>query len=98
MRPTITIEIPEDAWEPAHEDNEEEGERADDRLITTIVINRTPMHLEAWAVENDGDNIQQHPAYPDDLSNLASAVGADGHFDTTTINGRDYVLVASPHC
>lgn len=89
------ITIPDDAWEP----NTALGDgRA--RLLTKLTINGVPLHLEAWALEDeeDEDGVRHALVDDDDLDRLVEAVGADGPFRTLEIGGRDYVLVATPYC
>lgn len=55
------------------------------------------MHVEAYAVERD-DDMQIWTTNADELSAIYAAVGADGGWQTVTINDRDYVLIATPYC
>jgi hypothetical protein len=92
--PDVAITVPEDAW---RESDGEDDPRA--RLRVRLLVNGTRMHLEAWAVaEDDEAGTQEHPASPDDLQALGAAVGASKPFTTTVIQGRPYVLVATPQC
>jgi hypothetical protein len=88
----FAIEIPDSAWQP--------NDGLDDataRLRVTLTVNGYHLHLEAWKVSYH-DDLQVHDAYPDDYDNLHAAVGADGWFGTITIEGSDYILLASPYC
>lgn len=67
------------------------------RLLGTIVINGCDLHLEALAVSRDGD-MQIWSTDAGELSALHDAVGAGGPWQTVTINGREYVLIATPYC
>ncbi|HEY1292853.1 MAG TPA: hypothetical protein VGJ60_07240 [Chloroflexota bacterium] len=91
----VQITIPDDAWEP----NDGLADPRS-RLLATISINDCPMHLEAWEVRVNEEGIQEPTAIEDDgdFWNLYAAVGADGHFQTVEIGGREYILVASPYC
>lgn len=91
----FSVTIPDEAWEEVNEGLETPR----NSLITTLVVNGLPMHLEAWRVEVVGD-IQgaADSEYHDCFEQLHAAVNADGHFNTTTISGGEYILVATPHC
>lgn len=66
------------------------------RLLARIEVNGTPMHLEAYAVEYD-KNEGQHVFDEDADIAFGKLVGDDGFpLTTTTINGREYALVATP--
>lgn len=67
------------------------------RLLCTIVINGCPMHLDAREVV-EVDGVQTFVAWAEDADLLSDALGADGRWHTTTIDGREYALFASPHC
>lgn len=66
------------------------------KLHCVISICGTMMHLEAIQVHDVGDEQQ---AVNPDLSHDFTFLGlfaSDGTFDTTEINGKLYVLVATP--
>jgi hypothetical protein len=69
------------------------------RLKTTLVVNGLPLHLEAIAVR-DGEQGLQEANDPSDesLALVHEAVGAHGQWQTLEIDGRDYVLIATPFC
>lgn len=88
--------MPDITW---RDNGDDEDPRA--RLIAepALVIAGCPMHLEAWAVHYDEQRqMQVADTDDDDMTNLYHAVHADGSFETVDIDGRDYVLVATPHC
>lgn len=91
----VTVTFPEHQWEL--------NDALDDPTACLrgpiLIINGLPMHLEAWAVDYDEAGIQQ-PAdeYAEDYEKLHEAVHADGSFNTISIRGRDYIVVASPFC
>ena len=68
------------------------------RLKTIISINDTLMHLEAIQVTDVRDDRQQAAASDCDARdfNLLCQLGSEGPFDTTEIDGKQYVLVATP--
>ena len=77
----IHILIPPGMWR---------GDRGDaTKLHCVISISDTMMHLEAIQVHDVGD--EQQPVNRD-----LTLYGSDGAFDTTEINGKSYVLVATP--
>lgn len=90
------LNIPYEEWEP----NDNLDEDPTSILYHTLVINGLHLHLEAWAVYTDAEGIQRTvcPDYDDDLGMLHAAVHGDGHFDTVEMNGRDYIILASPFC
>lgn len=85
--------LPADAWEPAETDIDD----PDSRLNAVIYINGHPLHLEAWALTDIDDIQESMTPYPEDLDHL-SAIAGEGRFMTTTINDREYVLVAYSFC
>jgi hypothetical protein len=88
--------VPEGMWEEASGDDEDPR----GRLLCMVWVNSVPCHLEAWAVHYDETpmEVQQADIRPDDLDDLFRAVGGDGPFQTLQIQGRDYILVMTPHC
>lgn len=66
------------------------------RLISSIVVLGTFMHLEAIAVGIDANDIQRADHSDESLASLASFAEPDGPFETTEIHGRSYVLAAYP--
>lgn len=56
------------------------------------------LHLQAFAVYVDAEGCQRGVAYDEDLAAIHNAVGAEKHWRTVRISGRDYVLIASPWC
>lgn len=88
------ITIPDDAWEP--------NNALDDplaALLTTVFVNGLPLHLEAWEVFTDTDGVQHAKTpYDEDFGAIHNAVHGDGPFMTTSINGRNYVIIATPYC
>jgi hypothetical protein len=95
LRSSVTVTVPEHLWE-----TNDGMDNPTDRLSVTLLVGRYPMHFEAWAVTYDDEAMIQHAADGDDsdLDHLFAAVGGDGSFQTTTIRGRQYILVASPFC
>lgn len=94
--PTITI--PE--WQPIGEEpNDYEPRWGDESsvLLASITINGLAMHVEAYEVFTEGD-VQESRQREENFGLYHSAAGADGHFTTTTIGGRQYVLFATPYC
>jgi len=89
MQPDIiTILIPPGMWRDTHGDAS--------KLHCVISINGTMMHLEALQV-HDVDGLQEavNPELAADFTSLR-LYGAEGPFETTRINGKPYVLVATP--
>lgn len=92
-----TLHIPNSRWEACGD--ELAGDRHD-RLLTTIVVNGCPMHLDARRIIADDGSQQAFAAgaYPDDAGPLSDALGADGPWQTIGLGDAEYVLFASPHC
>jgi hypothetical protein len=86
----ITIIIPTGMW------NDVEGDAT--CLKCVISICGTLMHLEAIQVHYVGPGRVQEavsPRFQDDF-NVLCRYGSEGQFDTTRINGKSYVLIATP--
>jgi hypothetical protein len=84
----ITILIPTGMW------RDDRGDRS--KLHCIISISGTMLHLEAIQVQVV-DEVQQpvNPELADDFMYL-SLYGNEGMFDTTEIDGKSYVLAATP--
>lgn len=89
----VRVEVPLDAWDAIGSDDADP--RA--RLLCTMTINGTYMHLEAWAVQATaaGSQIVDDGVADEKLEALYDMMDCSG-FQTTTIEGREYVLLASP--
>lgn len=89
-----SFEIPEEAWEDV-EPHCTEGSR----LFAAVVVNGLRFYCEAIEVTDD-DGLQQasDEVWDDILSEYAHACGADGHFNTLTIRGREYAVFITPSC
>ena len=61
-------------------------------------INGVGFHLEGWAVTVTDDGIQTADTDDEGLACVHRGVGAEGHWQTVEIRGREYVLVMSPYC
>ena len=84
----ITILIPPGMW------RDDRGDAS--KLHCVINISGTMMHLEAIQVrEVDGVQEAVNPELSADFTYLG-LYGNEGQFDTTDINGKPYVLVATP--
>lgn len=89
----LTLTVPDCARRDAdHDDTAPSGHR----LRATIVVNATAMQLEAFLLVPDAD--PQRTFADDDIALIHHAVAGDGPWETTTIRGRRYVLVATPYC
>jgi len=91
----VRFVVPEDEWE----------DTGDGRLLVTIYINGTPMHLEAIEVEvseppdeyHRGEQMAKDPLMESYFDGLFDACEPDGYFHETVIRGRRYVLFAQPY-
>lgn len=91
MQPEIiTIVIPPAMWRDVGGDGS--------LLKCVISINGTLMHLEAMQVRYDGDPREQRSANPLHQADFEALCqfGSEGQFDTSDIDGKPYVLVATP--
>lgn len=98
----MELTIPDSEWEEAGEG----GDNGDDpttrlTLPGGLYINGTPHHVEAWAVSyEDGDYGKRQVCDFSDESyeHVFYGVGGDDEWMTTTINGREYVIIITPFC
>lgn len=89
--PTILLESI--VWDETGEDDDPRA-----RLLAHIRIGPLDMHLEAWAVDRDESGVQhalESTMRADDFNSLCLMM--DTSFITVEIDGRDYVLVATPY-
>jgi hypothetical protein len=78
-------------------DSSEPGDRS--RLLCIIRIGGQFMHLEAYEAIEDADGTQQfRGSYGEIADEIYHSVGSDGPWYTVEIEGRKYVLIATPHC
>lgn len=92
----LQLTVPPDAWEEVGDEDDPRN-----RLIATLYLNTLPMHLEAYEVYVDPDNglqVTKCSDLADLVVDLHYGFGADGHWQTLDIEGREYLVFASPHC
>lgn len=65
------------------------------KLHCVISISGTMMHLEAIQVHTDREQHAVNPELADEFTYVC-LFGNEGQFDTTEIDGKQYVLVATP--
>jgi hypothetical protein len=84
-----TLAIAPEQW------NDVEGDGS--RLVAIVVINGVSLHLEALEVQAGADGVQRvvSPILEDGFLAFTQTA-TDGPFETATINGRAYVLIAFP--
>jgi len=88
-KPILDLDIPFERWEKT---GPEEDPAA--RLLIPIVICGLPLHMEAYVMtEKDGE--QCSVAYPEAFECLM--MFSEGRYQTTTINDREYAIVAVPY-
>jgi hypothetical protein len=71
------------------------------RFLARVTIAGCDMHLEAHEVhwdEGPGYDTQEFVADGQSLGDIYQAVSAEGPWETVKINGREYVLIATPYC
>lgn len=104
MSDTFHLTIPDEAWRAVGEPDGDDPDRVLDgreHLICALVINGTSHHLEAHEVDvirSEEDSYQQFFLYDEQMDHIHAGVAATGRWTTTKIDGREYVLVASPYC
>lgn len=79
------IALPDNQW------IEVEGSNAG-VLIQSIWVNATMFHFTAIEVRTNGEGIQVATTDDELFGALHAAHNAEGHYQTTTIKGREYVL------
>ena len=87
----LALEIPEHEW----------GEVGcgRQRLKATVILNGLDFHLDAFEVAADKSGVQHAaPELDQTLVAIHEALAADGPFETLSISGRNYVVVATPFC
>lgn len=96
-RQSVTLRIPDEFFTESDSpfDAAEQGVRS--RLLAPIHINGMSLHLEAWPVKEVGGIQEYDGLYPEDWERLLGIYEPDGPYETTTINGGEYVLVAVPY-
>ena len=86
--------IDDDEWEPTGSDDD-----LDSRLLLTVCVNGVNHHLEAYAVEVKEDiQVVRDSLFESNYEGMCMASEPDGRYQTTTIKGREYVLLMTPHC
>lgn len=74
-------------------------EKSGTRLLARLFVAGCDMHLEAYEVK-DGDDGQEETGeeFVGVISGVYAAIGAEGPWEEAEINGRRYVLIATPYC
>jgi hypothetical protein len=67
------------------------------RLLAQCSIAGCPMHLEAHEVRTDNDCQEAVGSGSELLYHLEQISGGDGPWITTTIEGKEYIIIATPH-
>jgi hypothetical protein len=96
---TPALIVSESVWEQTGSESDvPEFHMPWSRLLTTVVIAGTTMHLEAFAVVDDADAglVAVDGDFGGELEAIFTLLG-DSRPGTTTILGREYVLVAYPY-
>lgn len=104
--PGLRLDIPEDDWEASGDDEDTTARLS---LRPMLRVAGVPMHLEAYAVHDEPEGVASggfvssmqvadHPWGETAVNCIYEIGGHDKPLETVTIRGRDYVLVAYPHC
>lgn len=90
---SYALNIPFEQWEQTGSE-----EDITSRLLApSVVICGLPVHVEAFAVVEDAEGIQcaADPMFRDEVTTLQDM--QDTAFRTVEMNGREYIIVATPH-
>ena len=83
------ITLTDDDWMRAGEN--------DDHLTAILVVNARFHHLEAVRVIDDDDGVQRAASAEfEEWLDAVYQLGGEGPFDTVTIRGNEYVVIATP--
>lgn len=91
-RENMAWRVPDEAWREAVE-----GDPSFLVLEPLFALNGVQMHVEAIEVTDDEFSIQTATQHDEMLDHLAAAFSPDGGWQTTTINGREYVVFMEPY-
>lgn len=88
LAPRVTI--PAEAWDRPDDDP--------NVMVTSIFVNGVMLHVTAFrVVDHDAEGGAQNcPGHNEDLGLLWHVHGMDGHADTVTIGGGEWLLFAEP--
>lgn len=68
------------------------------RLLATLEIGPALFHVMAYLAVDDAEGVQQFTGcWGDEADSVYAAIGGDGAWETVEINGREYVLIITPH-
>jgi hypothetical protein len=93
----VTVSINEHAWRPHGPEDDPTSSLIAEPTLTVCGV---AMHVAAYAVAyRPGSNEMYFVEDPHDdhIGRLWTVTQSEGVFDTTEINGREYVIVAYPH-
>ena len=95
MKSATIVNIPSDAWEPTGPDSDPQS-----RLLACLDVGGYPMHLEAYEVMIDKHKTQvaANSLFDTNVENAYGVGEPDKPFETIDINGKTYILVATPYC
>lgn len=91
-RENMAWRVPDEAWREAVE-----GDPSFLVLEPLFALNGVQMHVEAIEVTDDEFFCQRGTTQDEMLDHLAAALNPDGGWQTTTINGREYVVFMEPY-
>jgi hypothetical protein len=84
-------------WRPVGEGMDADNPRC--RLKANLEIGQVSMHLEALQVDEDRSRILGiNPEIDHMICGIYATTGADKPFETIVIEGKHYVLLATPYC
>ncbi|MCL4413832.1 MAG: hypothetical protein M1522_03655 [Actinobacteria bacterium] len=90
----ITLDIPDDAWAAAGDEDEPGGERA--VLAAVVRIGGTHHHAVAYRVVPGSHDPQRVYQRDEDVDHYYAACGASGPFETTSIGGAEHLVFVTP--
>lgn len=92
-RSTPRISLDDFEWQ----DDSEHGDKS--RLLGSLQIGaHFRMHVQAYEVTEDQDHVQQYRGSYGEDADQVNAILGECAWDTIDIEGRAYVLIATPYC
>lgn len=95
----VAVQLPAQVWRPVgDEPDDDDADAGDTRsfLLSTLIVNGLHLHLEAHEVVPDSDPQECRQLGEERLNGLWQFAEWDGHFDTMELDGREYLVVATP--
>ena len=88
----VPLIIPDEAWEESGHLSPRDA--ANSRLSTTMRMGSTSFHVDAIRVNKKGE--AYNSAFDSELSALQEALSEGDLWETTTLRGKEYVIIIHP--